>query len=199
MLTLNAQILKASTLISSSEETRYYLKGVFVEATAETVTYVATDGHRLIAFRHDAEWEEGVEPEPFSCIVPSDFIATLKVNKKFPDIFVSRNGEMFVVRYYDAVSGFKPIDGSFPNWRAIIPEETDGKLAQFNAEYLASFKKAAKMLGADKCVPIIRHNGEGVAALDLALHMDGVDYVAFIMPLRWDKEAAKYTRPEWTR
>ena len=51
-ITVNARALKAAAMCASNEETRFYLKGVFVETTPAGVTLTATDGHRLVAMNH---------------------------------------------------------------------------------------------------------------------------------------------------
>ena len=48
---INVNYLKAAVLAVSKEETRYYLKGVAIQANETGVFIVATDGHRAVAFR----------------------------------------------------------------------------------------------------------------------------------------------------
>jgi hypothetical protein len=48
-------MLGAAVAFASKDEARYYLNGVCLEIDARGVTYVATDGHRMIAYRDDME------------------------------------------------------------------------------------------------------------------------------------------------
>ena len=44
-------VLRAALVCVSTEETRYYLRGVHVEPDADDVVLVSTDGHRLFCGR----------------------------------------------------------------------------------------------------------------------------------------------------
>jgi len=48
--TLSIPALKACNLFASKEDVRYYLNGVLVTVTERATLYVATDGHRLLAY-----------------------------------------------------------------------------------------------------------------------------------------------------
>jgi DNA polymerase III subunit beta len=52
---INLSMLKAANLAASSEETRYYLNGVFVEISRRRVTYTATNGHVLFTVKDDLQ------------------------------------------------------------------------------------------------------------------------------------------------
>jgi DNA polymerase III sliding clamp (beta) subunit (PCNA family) len=49
MLTLNVSYLRAALLSASTEETRYYLRGVQILRRGDHLRITATDGHRLFA------------------------------------------------------------------------------------------------------------------------------------------------------
>ena len=72
---INIATLKAVNLAASTEQTRYYLCGVYVEVTPTTVTYTATNGHILLSRREDS-----AEPNTLTgaWIIPSDFIKAAK-------------------------------------------------------------------------------------------------------------------------
>ena len=76
-VTINARALKAAAMCASSEETRYYLKGVFVETAAAGVTMTATDGHRLAALNHARHADDLDAPQAPAVIVPLHLIDKL--------------------------------------------------------------------------------------------------------------------------
>lgn len=201
MLTINTNLLKAANVIASKEETRYYLQGVFIEATHERVFYAATDGHRLVAFHHAAEWSDSVEEEKrkFSIIVPSPIVEGMKINKKVAEAELRLSGEgMWIIKKEGLVTAFQALDATFPDWRRVVPEETNGKVAQFNGDYLASFKKVGRIIGVDNTIPGVYHNGDGPALIDLGA--TEYDYVACIMPVRWSAmHNQKANRPDWVK
>lgn len=52
---INLRVLAAAVAFASKEETRYYLKGVCLEIEPRAVTYIGTDGHRLIVYRDEKQ------------------------------------------------------------------------------------------------------------------------------------------------
>lgn len=174
MTTLSANYLRVAALFVSTEETRYYLNGVLVEPRAGGATLVSTDGHRLFAAK-DTHGEDnaplfGALSIPFGVIkrALAPFRAADYRENVTVDLVEDEAGwTLGDVR-------FSPIDGTYPDWRRVIPSSTSGDTAQFNADYLATFAKAQKMLGSgigddrkSRYQPVVHHNGDGPALLDL--------------------------------
>jgi len=78
---------------------------------------------------------------------------------------------------------FAPIDGTFPDWRRIIPKETDGKPAQFNPAYVGDFAKVTKALGQGQTA--FAYNGDGPALVTFG---DDIDGFGVLMPMRIKRE-----------
>lgn len=199
-LKINTNLLRAANVVASTEGTRYYLNGVSIEATSERVFYAATDGHRLVAFHHAAEWDDDTKEEgrSLSIIIPGSSIKQIKIDRKEEDsVLSSLGGRMWIIKK-GLSTIFEAIDGTFPDWRRIIPEETNGKTAQFNGDYLASFKKVGQLAGVKNTVPGVYHNGDGPALIDLGVMEH--DYVACIMPMRCSATHQKISyRPDWVK
>ena len=51
LFSIPTDVLRAALVCVSTEETRYYLRGVHVEPDADDVVLVSTDGHRLFCGR----------------------------------------------------------------------------------------------------------------------------------------------------
>lgn len=172
---LNIRLLKAAAIATSKEETRYYLKGVAIQSDEKGAYIVATDGHRLIAFRQSEEGGESV-----SIIIPNDIVAGIKLNKNIETAELTRESAThWRINYCGTSISFAPIDGTFPDWRRIIPSETDGRPAQFNPTYIGDFAKVKKALGVNTFA--IAYNGDGPALVTFG---DGVDGFGVIMPMR---------------
>lgn len=187
---INIATLKAVNLAASTEETRYYLCGVYVEVTAKTVTYTATNGHILLSRREDS-----VEPNTLigAWIIPSAFIKTAKPNK-YIDIAtmttIAGPNDGVRLAFDGTITGMvAPIDGSFPDYRRVLPATVDGKPGQYDGNYTAVMAKFAKALGLGYAH--IHHNGDGPAPVTFNSHQ-GVFGV--IMPLRAN---ASTETPAW--
>jgi hypothetical protein len=93
--------------------------------------------------------------------------------------------------------GGSRIDGTFPDYRRIVPQDLDGKPAQYNPAYLADFAKARKELGGDPgknggTGPIVRYNGESPAVVDFAWDT-GFQAIGVLMPIRDRTDATYYS------
>lgn len=112
----------------STEETRYYLNGIFVhEADNEGVKVlraVATDGHRLARF--EMPLPDGATGMP-GVIVPRKAVGELrKLAEEAADaisISLSESKVRFSFDHIELTS--KLIDGTFPNYQQVIPTGND--------------------------------------------------------------------------
>ena len=187
---LDLKLVKAAAMCASKEDTRYYLNGVAIQASARGVFIVATDGHRLAAFKQ----LQGYDGESFNIIIPLDIIAKIKLNKKDPFATLKLADGLlnqWSITHDGSTITFSVIDGTFPDWQRIIPKEVDGKTAQFNMTYLGDFAKVAKALTGSETHVSIAHNGDGPALLSFGEEIDGL---GVLMPLR---KTIKAQAPNW--
>jgi DNA polymerase-3 subunit beta len=115
----------------STEETRYYLNGIYLHAIesdgALKLRAVATDGHRLARAELDAP--SGVEGMP-GIIIPRKTVAELQKLVDDPDIAVTVELSETKIRFTigSVVLTSKLIDGTFPDYQRVIPSGNDKKL-----------------------------------------------------------------------
>ena len=187
---INIATLKAINLAAGTEQTRYYLCGVYVEVTASTVTYTATNGHILLSRREDS-----AEPNALTgaWIIPSDFIKAAKpMRARDHATMTTVPGPDNTMRlaFDGTITGMAaPIDGSFPPYQRIVPDKISGEAAQYDGNYAGTFAKFAKAL--DLGYFHIHHNGN-VAAPVTFNSRQGV--YGIIMPLRDNGSTAT---PAW--
>lgn len=130
----------------STEETRYYLNGVYMHvADAEggrVLRCVATDGHRLA--RIDNELPSGAEEMP-GVIVPRKTVGELR--KLLDDdemqiaVSVSETKIRFATPTITLTS--KVIDGTFPDYTRVIPTGNTRKLEVDAAEFAQAVDRVA--------------------------------------------------------
>ena len=175
---INALLLKAVALAATNQESRYYLRGVYVEFFADHLTLTATDGHKLIAGRQARIYTNQTEPGASDgaagqagIILPLDMIDKIKLSRKAPDyvtLSFDAKGDSLQARFlqlkFDAVtlSGFE-VEASYPAARRVAPVSITGETAAFDPEILITFTKAAKLVygstvGAP-ATPVVHHNG----------------------------------------
>jgi len=115
----------------STEETRYYLNGIYLHAIesngALKLRAVATDGHRLARAELDAP--AGCEGMP-GIIIPRKTVAELQKLVDDPDVAVAVELSDAKIRFTigSVVLTSKLIDGTFPDYQRVIPSGNDKKL-----------------------------------------------------------------------
>lgn len=194
--TIDLRALAAISQVVGKEETRFYLKGVCVEITPDHVTYIATDGHVLAATRRKQEGE-AVEPLEGRYIIPTHICTHFKLPKREEYVWATlqhNEGLSFTLRYAEQAITFEVVDGTFPDWRRVVPSECDGVVAQFNPMILARLSKVSKTLcrhGKSEQVQLA-HNGYGPALA--TFNCEDENAFGVIMPFRQSRTPEL---PEW--
>ncbi|MFZ3483011.1 DNA polymerase III subunit beta [Sphingomonas sp. 3-13AW] len=123
------QIIDKTRFAISTEETRYYLNGIFLhvseDANGEPVLKAAaTDGHRLA--RVTLPRPEGAEKMP-DVIVPRKCVAELRklLDEVDGSVGVSLSGSKIRFDLGQAILTSKLIDGTFPDYSRVIPTAND--------------------------------------------------------------------------
>lgn len=207
-VTVNARALKAAAMCASNEETRYYLKGVFVETTTGGVTLTATDGHRLVAMNHAPAVDAPHDANAPAVIVPLHMIDKLKIGKRAPDyatltIDATVNPAKLTLAFDGLSIVAGAVDGTYPATRRVtapaFKSEDAGKLAHFNTDYVATFGKMAELMtGKKRSAIYIGHNGDNPALVDFLGEHDaaGVEAFGVLMPCRLKNESGRASRYE---
>lgn len=193
--TINLRVLAAAVAFASKEETRYYLNGVCVEFEPRAATYVATDGHRLIAYRDELAGEQD-NLLLGTFIIPTPHCKPFKLPKDDDGLakIFGEDGKRLTMAHNFVDVTFAPIDGTFPAWREALPKgAASGELAQFNLDYLATFRKFAKATDMGEN-PSIAHNGAKPAFVWFA-SSDHV--VGMIMPMSVPNQVER-SCPSWS-
>lgn len=195
--TIRKDVLRAVSLFAAKKDIRFYLVAVCVEFTPEDVRLIATNGHMLAACRFDYAEDDERPAAPKQAIIPLGSIATIKkAGRRDPStVLLAINGAQFTLQDGESQHTGMLIDTKYPDWRRVIPNTVTGEPAQFNAEYVYAFHKAAVELGARTPSISIGHNGTGAATVNLGI--DGIDTVGILMPMRSNSVIDK--APAWTR
>lgn len=123
-----AQLIDRTRFAISTEETRYYLNGIFFHVSDEELKAAATDGHRLA--RYTIARPDGAEGMP-DVIVPRKCVAELrKLLEEALDTNVLIDLSASKIRFTlggenGVVLTSKLIDGTFPDYTRVIPTGND--------------------------------------------------------------------------
>jgi len=140
------RLFDKSKFAISTEETRYYLNGVYMHvadsAEGQVLRCVATDGHRLA--RIDAALPEGAETMP-GVIVPRKTVGELRKLLDDDDAVIAVSVSETKVRFAtpEITLTSKVIDGTFPDYTRVIPQGNTRKLEVDAAEFAKAVDRVA--------------------------------------------------------
>lgn len=130
----------------STEETRYYLNGVYMHvataAEGPVLRCVATDGHRLAQI--DADLPAGAQGMP-GVIVPRKTVAELRKLLDDDEAVIAVSVSETKVRFatLEVTLTSKVIDGTFPDYTRVIPMNNAKKLEVDAAEFAKAVDRVA--------------------------------------------------------
>jgi DNA polymerase-3 subunit beta len=130
----------------STEETRYYLNGIFLHAAmsgkTETLRAVATDGHRLAQF--ELPLPAGAAGMP-GVIVPRKTVGEVQrlIEDSEAEIGIEMSAAKIRFTIGDVVLTSKLIDGTFPDYARVIPLGNDKELKVEKGDFEAAVDRVS--------------------------------------------------------
>lgn len=112
----------------STEETRYYLNGIYLHAakseSVDVLRAVATDGHRLA--RVELPLPDGASGMP-GVIIPRKAVVEVRklIEETESDVEIALSDSKIKFSFDDVVLTSKLIDGTFPDYERVIPTGND--------------------------------------------------------------------------
>ena len=142
------EMLKKTSFAISSDESRYVLNGIFFSLKEHKLTMVATDGRRLALVEEEVDVSANSQGE---FIVPAK--AVNELNRLLQD-----KGEV-QISFSDNQASFslkgdtedrtlvitKLIEGSYPNYRQVIPAESKERVTLLRDEFMHALRRAEIM------------------------------------------------------
>ena len=118
------QIIEKTRFAISTEETRYYLMGIFLHVVDDQLRAAATDGHRLA--RVTVSRPDGADGMP-DVIVPRKAVAELfrLLEELEGTVEISMSPTKIRFGLGNAILTSKLIDGTFPDYNRVIPTGND--------------------------------------------------------------------------
>ncbi|MEX0371257.1 MAG: DNA polymerase III subunit beta [Tateyamaria sp.] len=140
------RLFDKSKFAISTEETRYYLNGVYMHIAdgddGKALRCVATDGHRLA--RIDSDLPEGAADMP-GVIVPRKTVGELRKLLDDDDMKIAVSVSETKVRFAtpDITLTSKVIDGTFPDYTRVIPVGNTRKLEVDASDFAKAVDRVA--------------------------------------------------------
>lgn len=130
--------LKNTHFCCANDELRPVMNGVFFDQTEKGITYVATSGHRLVM-------NEYFSPQSgnLSFILPSRIARVLTgiISNEVQRVKLSVSSSAVRMECSEFTLQYRLIDGRYPNYRSVIPQNNNKKAQVERSELIAAIKR----------------------------------------------------------
>ena len=205
MFNVNANLFRAVALCQSTEATRYYLAGVHIEpCPMGGAIMVAIDGHRALV-AHDTD---GSTDGRYIVSLDKAALTACKADRReaLPRRVTSTDPK--APAWVTSADGDQThlikdwlVDGTFPDWRRVLPKIDAPAFAAFDSALLASFEDVARILSdgrsaAGRCISIVTNSANGPSLIKFAA---SEAVFGVLMPMRWSINSSQHqtAMPEW--
>jgi len=137
-----AEAINKTIFATSNDELRPVMGGVFCEMSPENMTFVATDAHKLVRYRRN----ESSATSNTSFILPKKALTLLKNNLASGDeaemkIDYNEDNALFSFKNIQLIC--RLIEGKYPNYEAVIPQENPNVLTIERESFLNAIKRVS--------------------------------------------------------
>lgn len=140
------EMLRKSAYAASADETRFVLNGVLLSFKNGKLTMVATDGRRLALVEHEVDFPKEAEAE---LILPSKAVSELiHTLADEGELKIHQKDNQIVFEYGNIMLASKLIEGTYPNYKQVIPAQCVERIA-IEREGLLTALKRVSMLTSD--------------------------------------------------
>ena len=146
------ELIRRTLFATDTESSRYALGGVLLEFGDEHVTAVGTDGRRLAKMEGKMTKVGDYAGSDSMTIVPSKSMQlidrALTADPEAKVELVTRPNDI-LLRTANATIYSRLVDGRFPKWRDVIPNENEGVAIGFHVGTLFSAVRQASIVSSD--------------------------------------------------
>jgi DNA polymerase-3 subunit beta len=126
---------------AGNDDLRPVMSGVFFQFSSQSLTFVATDAHKLVKYsRTDVTADQTAE-----FIMPKKPLNLLKgiLGGSESNVTIEYNDANAKFTFDNVVLVCRLIDGKYPNYEAVIPKENPNKLTVDRASFLNSVRRVS--------------------------------------------------------
>jgi DNA polymerase-3 subunit beta len=127
----------------SDDETRYFMNGIYFEKSEDKLVMVATDGRRLAFINKNVE---GIPDFPGIIIPPKILNIVLKRAGDEGMAGISITDKTIFIQFGSYKLSSVLIDGQFPNYRRVIPENQTNRFIVNRYEMLDALKRVSLLI-----------------------------------------------------
>ncbi len=165
------RVIDRTRFAISTEETRYYLNGIYVHAADGILRAVATDGHRLA--RVETDLPDGAAGMP-GVIMPRKTVLELRklIEESDGDVQISLSDTKALYAFDHVVLTTKLIDGTFPDYERVIPSGNN-RMMEVNCRAFAEAVDRVSTIATEKMRAVKMALAPGVMTLSASSQDSG--------------------------
>ncbi|HJP61961.1 MAG TPA: DNA polymerase III subunit beta [Mucilaginibacter sp.] len=136
-----AEAINKTIFAVSNDELRPAMTGVYCQLSSQSITFVATDAHKLVRYRR----KDAKAASTASFILPKKALNLLKSALPSEDINVSveYNSTSAFFKFSNINLVCRLIDERYPDYEAVIPQNNPNKLIIDRQSFLSSLNRVA--------------------------------------------------------
>ena len=164
-----ATAISKTIFAAGNDDLRPVMSGVFFQFATDSLTFVATDAHKLVKYsRTDVVANDAAE-----FIMPKKPLNLLKgiLGTIDNDVTIEYNDSNAKFTFDNVILVCRLIDGKYPNYDAVIPKENPNKLTVDRGTFLNSVKRVS--IFSSKTTHQIRLK---MAGTELNISAEDIDY-----------------------
>jgi DNA polymerase-3 subunit beta len=130
----------------ANEESRYTLNAALMVLKPESITMVATDGHRLAHVERAGQRFEGISGE-MKTLIPKkamDELRSLVDASEVETIEFAKDESTLFFRIGPRLLTSRQLTGQFPNYEAVLPKDNNKSIALHGEELAAAISRVAQ-------------------------------------------------------
>ena len=139
------EMVRSTCYAASRDESRPMLNGVLLSFKDAKLAVVATDGRRMALFEQEVEFPQGSESDlilPFKTV--EELNSTLQSEGQLK---ILTTAKQIAFEFDDIVIISKLVEGTFPNFRQVIPAQAEEHIAIEREALLTSLRRVSLVSG----------------------------------------------------
>ena len=162
-----AENINRTIFATAQDELRPVMNGIYFDLSADNLAVVASDGHKLVRNKIFSVKSE----EPSAFILPKKPASLLKnlLGKDGGDVIIRFDERNAEINYGDGVLQCRLIEGRYPNYNSVIPQNNPNEVRVDRLGLLAALRRVQPF--ANDSSNLVRFHVEGST-----LQLDAEDY-----------------------
>lgn len=151
---------------TANDELRPVMNGVHIDFLSDGMVFVATDGLKLAKYKDLTITYEKESDESISGFTlpkkPCNTLMNVLANIEDGDILVQFNSHSVIVNNTMFKMTSRLIEGRFPNYNSVIPQESEKVITLSKASFISALKRVSPMYNVNSELVVLKFENNGV-------------------------------------